>query len=141
MLENKDYHSKDILAVNAFENQDQISGFDLMKFEYSRESPAYDPMFDFSVITQEDVHVASCVGLMDKFNKISEIEKVCTHQDYRRLGLSESVIKHCFQKLYSAGFKRAYLTAYGKGADQLYEKLEPITRQHWLHYELKLNNS
>jgi GNAT superfamily N-acetyltransferase len=141
MLENKDYHSKDILAVNAFENQDQISGFDLMKFEYSRESPAYDPMFDFSVITQEDVHVASCVGLMDKFNKISEIEKVCTHQDYRRLGLSESVIKHCFQKLYSAGFNRAYLTAYGKGADQLYEKLGPVNRHHWLHYELVVNNS
>jgi GNAT superfamily N-acetyltransferase len=141
MLENKDYHSKDILAVNAFENQDQISGFDLMKFEYSRENPAYDPTFDFSVITQDGLHVASCVGLLDKFNKASEIEKVCTHQSYRRLGLSESVIQHCFQKLYSKGFNRAYLTAYGKGADQLYEKLGPVNRHHWLHYELVVNNS
>ncbi|MDO9084759.1 MAG: GNAT family N-acetyltransferase [Anaerolineaceae bacterium] len=141
MLENKDYHSKGILAINAFENQNQISDFDLMKFEYSRENPAYDPTFDFSVITQDGVHVASCVGLLDKINKISEIEKVCTHQNYRRLGLSESVIKHCFQKLYSAGFNRAFLTAYGKGADQLYEKLGPSNRQHWLHYELKFINS
>jgi N-acetylglutamate synthase-like GNAT family acetyltransferase len=141
MLENKDYHSKDMLAVNAFENQNQISDFDLMKFEFSRENPAYDPAFDFSVMTQEGVHVASCVGLLDEFNKISEVEKVCTHQNYRRLGLSETVINHCIQKLTSAGFNRAYLTAYGKGADQLYEKLGPVNRHHWLHYELVVNNS
>lgn len=140
MLENKDYHSKDMLAINAFENQNQISDFDLIKFEYSRENPAYDPIFDFSVITQDGVHVASCVGLLDKINKTSEIEKVCTHQQYRRLGLSEAVIKHCFQKLFSKGFNRAYITAYGKEADQLYEKLGPCNRQHWLHYEIILGS-
>jgi hypothetical protein len=88
MVENKNYPSKDMLAKNFFENQNQLSDFDLNKFEYSRESPSYDPTFDFSVITQDSVHVASCVGLLDKFNKTSEIEKVCTHQECRRLGLS-----------------------------------------------------
>lgn len=141
MMENKDYHAKDLLALNVFENKHEISDFDLMKFEYSRESPAYDPNFDFSVITMDGVHVASCVGLLDKSNKISEIEKVCTHQNYRRLGLSEAVIKHCFKQLFSNGFLRAYITAYGKEADQLYEKLGPNNHRHWLHYELKTNYS
>ena len=65
MRENADYRSKGLLYKNAFENQAQVSEFDLLRFEYSRESPAYDPCFDLSVVTLEGMHVASCVGFND----------------------------------------------------------------------------
>jgi GNAT superfamily N-acetyltransferase len=136
MCENADYRSKGLLYKNAFENQDQVSEFDLLRFEYSRESPAYDSYFDLSVVTSEGMHVASCVGFADPAYGVAEIEKICTHNQYRRQGLAEAVIRECFQRLNTRGIKRAYITGYSTEANGLYEKLGPCKHKQWFHYEL-----
>ncbi len=136
MAENGDYRSKGLLNKNGFENQDEVSEFDLSRFEYSRGNPAYDPHSDLSVITADGVHVASCVGFNDPAYRVAEVEKVCTHNQYRRLGLAEAVIRECFHRLSSRGIERAYITGYGPGANALYEKLGPCNRKQWFHYEL-----
>jgi GNAT superfamily N-acetyltransferase len=133
---NADYRGKALLYVNAFENRSQVSELDLLKFEYSRESPAYDACFDLSVLTAAGMHVASCVGFNDPACGVAEIEKICTHHQYRRQGLAKAVIRECFRRLKKRGIKKAYITGYSAEANGLYEKLEPCQHKQWFHYEL-----
>ncbi|GAP12685.1 acetyltransferases [Longilinea arvoryzae] len=137
MCENTDERSKTLLYHNAYHNQDQISEFDLLTTVYSHQNPAYEPAFDFSVVTPEGVHVSSCVGFNDPVHGVAEIEKVCTHSRYRRLGLAEAVIRTCMQRLKARGIRRAYITGYSNEANGLYEKLGPCGCMRWFHYELK----
>jgi N-acetylglutamate synthase-like GNAT family acetyltransferase len=138
MLENSDWRSKGLLYRSGFHDEDQVSTLDLLKFEYNRESPAYNPAFDLSVIAADGAHVATCVGFADPAARMAEIEKVCTHARYRRLGLAESVIRECFHRLRRSGIERAYITGYSKEANGLYEKLGPCARKWWSHYALML---
>ena len=138
MAENGDYEAKASLFKDGFSNSSEVSKFDLLKFEYSRENPAYDPALDFSVVAPDGVHAATCVGFIDPANRAAEVEKVCTHRGYRRQGLAEAVIRECFQRLSQRGIERAYITGYSGEANSLYEKLGPVRRKQWFHYELKL---
>jgi ribosomal protein S18 acetylase RimI-like enzyme len=136
MCENGDFRNKALLYKGGFGDEDEVSEFELLRFEYSRENPAYDPRFDLSVVTPEGVHAAGCVGFHDPVQGIAEVEKVCTHYQYRRQGLAEAVIRECFRRLKKAGIKRAYITGYSVGANALYEKLGPCWQKQWFHYEL-----
>jgi ribosomal protein S18 acetylase RimI-like enzyme len=140
MVENDDYRSKALLYVNGFSGQDQIGEFDLLRFEYSRQSPAYDPRFDLSVVTPEGIHVATCVGFNDPDYRMAEVEKVCTHSQYRRMGLGEAVIRECFWRLRQHGIEIAYITGYSGEANGLYEKLGPCGRKKWFHQEYRQND-
>jgi hypothetical protein len=136
MGQNGDFRQKGLLYKNGFGTEAHASEFELLRFEYSRENPAYDPRFDLSVITPEGVHAAGCVGFPDPTYGIAEIEKVCTQNQYRRLGLAEAVIRDCFRRLKEAGMRRAYITGYSVSANALYEKLDPCWQKQWFHYEL-----
>lgn len=136
IAENADYRARGLLYVNGFDDKEQVSEFDLLRFEYSRQNPAYDPSLDLSVITPDGVHVASCVGFCDPAYRMAEVEKVCTHPQYRRIGLGEAVIRECFQRLRQRGIDMAYITDYSGEANGLYEKLDPCKRKQWFHYEL-----
>ncbi len=141
LYENGDFRSKGLLYKNGFSNEEQVSEFDLLRFEYSRENPAYDPHFDLSAVTPEGIHVAGCVGFNDPAYSVAEVEKVCTHNQYRRQGLGEAVIRACFQRLKRRGIKWAYITGYSSEANGLYEKLGPCGQKQWFHYELEAQGS
>jgi ribosomal protein S18 acetylase RimI-like enzyme len=136
MIENPDQRGKALLYMDAYENQDQVSDFELARSIYSHENPAYDPALDLSVVAPDGTHVAACVGFTDPANGMAEVEKVCTHRQFRRQGLAEAVIRECFHRMARRGIERAYITGYGKGANNLYEKLGPCWRKQWFHYEL-----
>ena len=133
---NGDWVGKALLYNNGFGGRDGVSPFELLRFEYSRENPAYDAALDLSVLTAEGVHVSGCVGFVDAVNGVAEVEKVCTHNQYRRQGLGEAVIRACFQRLRQRGIRRAYITGYSGEANSLYEKLGPCWRKQWYHYTL-----
>jgi ribosomal protein S18 acetylase RimI-like enzyme len=137
MAENGDYRAKGLLYMNGFGGKDQITELDLRRFAVSRQNPAYDPCLDLSVITPEGVHVAACVGFTDPAYRMAEVEKVCTHSQYRRQGLGEAVIRECFQRLRQRGIQTAYITGYSGEANGLYEKLGPCKQKQWFHYELE----
>ena len=136
MIENHDYRGKALLYMDAYENRDQVSEFEVLRSEYAHENPAYDPGLDLSVVTPEGLHVAACVGFSDPQNGVAEVEKVCTHRQFRRKGLAEAVIRECFHRLGQRGIERAYITGYGRGANILYEKLGPYQHKQWFHYEI-----
>lgn len=138
LRENGDYRNKALLYKNGFDDEEHVSEFDLLRFEYSRENPAYDPRFDLSIVTPSGVHAAGCVGFHDPAQGIAEVEKVCTQNGYRRMGLAEAVIRECFQRLKKAGMRQAYITGYSVGANTLYEKLGPCGQKQWFHYELTI---
>lgn len=113
-----------------------MSDFERLRFEYSRENPAYDPAFDLSVLTADGTHVSGCVGFTDWVNGVAEVEKVCTHNQFRRQGLGEAVIRACFQRLRQRGIRRAYITGYSSTANALYQKIGPCWQKQWFHYML-----
>lgn len=137
MADHGDYAAKAQIYLDGFSGEDQVTEFDLARFAYSRESPAYDPRFDFSVVTPTGAHVATCVGFNDPGCGMAEIEKVCTHNGYRRQGLAQSVIRECFHRLHGRGIARAYITGYSDEANALYERLGPCGHKRWFHYALE----
>lgn len=136
MQENGNYRRKALVNVNGFGDRDEVTELDLLRFEYSRENPAYDPGLDFSVVTADGAHVASCVGFCDPAFGVAEVEKVCTHNQYRRLGLAEAVIRECFHRLHGRGIGWAYITGYSAAANGLYEKLGSCGYKQWFQYEM-----
>jgi len=136
MKMNQDYKGKRLLQENAFRNDNDVTEISLLAYEYSRECPCYNPYFDLSVIDKEGVHVAGCCGFVDYENKFAEIERVCTHSEYRRRGFAEAVIRECFKRLTNNGFTYAYITGFNDGANHLYDKLGAVEQKNWYHYEL-----
>ena len=128
---------KAALYLDGFSNRDDPpTSFDLLRHEYSRENPCYLPSLDVSVVTENGLHVSTCVGFPDHKNRIAEVEKVCTHRQYRRRGLAESAIRECFRRLYARGIDCAYITGYGEGAKGLYEKLGGCWSRRWHSYAI-----
>lgn len=136
MRTNGNWLGKALLYNNGFSGKDAVSDFERLRFEYSRENPAYDPAFDLSVLAADGTHVSGCVGFTDWVNGVAEVEKVCTHNQFRRQGLGEAVIRACFQRLRQRGIRRAYLTGYSSTANALYQKIGPCWQKQWFHYML-----
>lgn len=136
MIENNDFAGKRLLQKNAFRNENTVNKLDMLAYEYHRESPIYNPYYDLSVIDKNGVHVSGCLAFVDYENRYAEIERVCTHSDYRRKGLCEAVIKECFQRLKEEGIEYAYITGYSNAANGLYEKVGAVTSRKWFQYEL-----
>ncbi len=134
MLVHPDLKGKTLLYNNAWRNKNEVSEFDLLKYEYNRESPCFNPRFDLSVVNRNGQHVASCVAFIDYKNNYAEIEKVCTHSEYRRRGLAEAVIRECFKRLYIEGIQYAYIGGESTEAKGLYAKLGPVKSWKWFNY-------
>lgn len=134
MFINPDLEGKVKLYNNAWRNENEITKYDLLKYEYNRESPCFNPKFDLSVVDRNGLHISSCVAFIDYKNNYAEIEKVCTHTEYRRKGFAEAVIRECFKRLYSEGIQYAYITGYSTGAKSLYDKLGAIKTKKWFQY-------
>ena len=136
ILTHPDYLGKRTLQKNAFRKEDWVSEVDLLAYEYSRECPIYDPYYDLSVVSAEGVHAASCLAFADIETRQAEVERICAHSQFRRRGLTEAVVRACFQRLYERGFERAYITGYSTEANGLYEKLGPCASKQWFNYTL-----
>ena len=132
MAAHPDFVGKAALYIDGFDGRDDApSSFDLLRFEYSRENPCYYPNLDLSVVTEDGLQVASCVGFPDDGNRMAEIEKVCTHRQHRRKGLAEAAIRECFRRLHARGIEHAYITGYNDAAKGLYEKLGGCWSKKW----------
>ena len=138
MLNNPDLKGKAYLYCNAWRNLNEVSSFDLLKYEYNRESPCFNPKFDLSLVDENGRHLSSCVAFIDHRNNYAEIEKICTHNEYRNRGFAEAVIRECFRRLYKEGIQYAYITGYSNAAKNLYEKLGAVKSKNWYSYTLAI---
>jgi ribosomal protein S18 acetylase RimI-like enzyme len=67
--------------------------------------------------------VAGCEALLDARNATADIERICTHSDFRRRGLARAVIQAGVDRLREMGFRTAYFTGYSPRAIALYGSL------------------
>jgi GNAT superfamily N-acetyltransferase len=136
MLVHPDLKGKTLLYNNAWRNNNNFSNYDLLIYEYNRESPCFNPKFDLSVVNKNGIHVASCVAFIDYKNNYAEIEKVCSHSEYRNRGLAEAVIRECFKRLFNEGIEYAYIGGSSNEAKNLYAKLGSFNSWNWIDYSL-----
>ncbi len=134
MCGDPDWDGKRLLQLNAFQNRSELTEIDRLAYRYSRECPVYLPQFDLSIVGEDGRHVAGCQAFIDARNGYAEIERICTHSDYRRRGLAAAVVKACFTRLNGHGLTHAYITGYSPGAQALYAKLGAISCASWTLY-------
>lgn len=138
---NQNYAARMCLVKNGAANQDTVSEMDLLTYEYARECPCYNPAFDLSVITNDGEHISTCTGFVDYENRVVEVERVRTHNQYRRRRLAQAVILECLRRVKAAGFECAYITGYSDEAIDLYGKLGAIRQKRWFLYELPMGTA
>lgn len=136
MASKPDLHGKSQLYANVWGHKEEASPLDIMRDEYNRENPCFYPRLDLSIVDEKGLHVAACMAFIDYDNSYAEIEKVCSHSDYRGKGLAEAVIRKCFQRLHEEGIQYAYITGYSEIAKNLYGKLGAEKSKNWYTYVL-----
>jgi GNAT superfamily N-acetyltransferase len=122
------------LKLNAFRKRGDITELDIMTHEYVRTSPLYNPAFDFYVMDALGKHVAGCEAFIDVANGSAEIERVCTHSDFRKRGLAKAVLLKCMQALADHGIHRAYITGMEEMTIRLYGTLGHLEETKRCHY-------
>lgn len=114
------YASQIELKRNAFGGNREFSSKDYYAFEFVRTSPIYDPSMDFVVINDLQEAVAGCEGFIDYQNSIMEVERVCTHSDYRQRGLAKAVINECIKQGLKRGIKRIHISGWNDITKRIY---------------------
>ena len=136
MKENYDIIGKKRMQLNAFRKQESINQVDILAAEYAHESPIYKPEFDMSIITENGIHVAGCEAFIDYVNNTAEIERVCTHSEYRQKGFAKKILTKCMQELSKHGVKKAYITGMSDIAISLYGRLGHENEMNRIYYEI-----
>lgn len=127
MASQPDYRGQRILRANAFSGlkdptEEQID-FQLRFYNHSIQGPIYHPETDLCVMAPDGRLVAGCEALIDARNAEADIERICTHSDFRQRGFARAVIQECLQRLRGMGLLRAYITGYSPQAVALYGSL------------------
>jgi ribosomal protein S18 acetylase RimI-like enzyme len=139
MATHPDYRRQRILRDDAFGNpapstEDALRR-ELRFYNYSHEGPIYHPQTDLCVMAEDGRFVAGCEALIDARNAEADIERVCTHSDFRRRGFARAVIQECLARLRDMGLRRAYITGYSPEAIALYGSLGHVSEAQSFLYE------
>lgn len=116
-----------LVGENAWHNRNEVSDFDVARYKFRRENPCYFPHLDIYAETKDRLVVANCNAFVDYKNNYAEIERVCTHNEYRNKGLAQDVIIECMRRLRDEGVKYAYIGGSSEAAINLYGKFEFTT--------------
>ena len=143
MASHPDYRAQRLLRDNAFHGADPVSDarlqHELLFFNHSQRGPIYHPQADLCVVAPDGRFVAGCEALIDAHNAEADIERVCTHSDFRRRGFARAVIQECMHRLQVMGMRTAYIAGYSPGAIALYASLGAVQRSTAYVYEVTLD--
>lgn len=122
-----DYRAQRLLRYNAFSGKLDPTEAEvqqaLLFYNHSHQGPIYHAPTDLCVLAPDGRFVAGCEALIDARNAEADIERVCTHSDFRRRGFARAVIQECLYRLQDMGLRRAYITGYSPEAIALYGSL------------------
>jgi GNAT superfamily N-acetyltransferase len=133
-----DYHAQLLLRQNAFAGKTELSDEEIEHItkisSHARDNPIYHAGTDLCVAAPDGTYVSGCEALIDTRNLEADIERVCTHSDYRRRGLARVVIQACLVRLQEMGMKQAHITGYSEGAIALYRSLRSSKQtEYWIY--------
>jgi GNAT superfamily N-acetyltransferase len=139
MHNHPDYRGQRLLRSNAFQGKSDIEEEELKRltilYTYSHEGPIYHPQTDLCVMAADGQLVSGCEALIDAHNAQADIERVCTHSDFRRRGFARVVIQACLSRLREMGIQEAFITGYSEEAINLYNLLGAVKRTESLIYK------
>lgn len=140
MASHPDYRSQRILRDNAFKDGYVPTEEDLQRemilYNYSHHGPLYHAPTDICVMAPDGRMVAGCEALIDGRNAEADIERVCTHSDFRQRGFARAAIQECLYRLKEMGMRAAYITGYGEAAVALYGSLGATSEMKAYVYEM-----
>ena len=139
MKSNPDIRAKCILRRNAFGGKSDMNEEEIAReskiHEFGHQSPIYHPDTDLYVLSPEGIFVSGCEALIDIQNLEADIERVCTHSDYRRKGFARAVIQECLVRLKTMGIIQAHITGYSSEAIALYGSLSEGNQSEYMIYK------
>ncbi len=139
-----DYREQRLLRANAFRNKDTYTEeellYELELDAYARQhSPIYHAPADIYIMAPDGKFVSGCEGLIDARNRSADIERICTHSDYRRRGFARVAIQECMVRLLDMGIQYAYIAGYSRAAISLYGSLGHVEESRGLIYKQSEN--
>lgn len=139
MAAHPDYRFQAMLRANAFQglsDEQAAQNPDLLAFyDYLHQDPIYYPHTDLCVMTPDGRLVSGCEALIDARNAEADIERICTHSDFRKRGFARAVIQECLYRLKEMGMHSAYITGYSPEAIGLYGSLGAVDETRSFVYE------
>ena len=130
MASHPDYRAQRILRDDAFHNRHDVGEerlqWELRFYNHSHQGPLYYPDTDLCVMAPDGRFVAGCEALIDAHNLEADVERVCTHSEFRNRGFARAVIAACFDRLRGMGLRSAYIAGYSTEAIALYGSMGAI---------------
>jgi GNAT superfamily N-acetyltransferase len=108
------------LKNNAFNGGKALQNHEIAAYHYVKKSPIYDPSMDLVLLDENGKPVSGCEGFIDYANGIMEIERICTHENYRHRGLAKAVIAECIKRGLSRGVITVQITGWNDETCHLY---------------------
>ena len=79
-------------ASNAGQMQHRVEELQraMLFYGHTRQGPIYHPQADLCVMAADGRFVSGCEALIDARNGEADVERVCTHSDFRRRGFARA---------------------------------------------------
>jgi GNAT superfamily N-acetyltransferase len=139
MKSHPDYRAQGILRAEAFQGKNALSAEELNHrlkyFNYNHNGPIYHPETDLCVMAEDGRVASGCEALINAHCLEADIERVCTHSDFRKRGFARAVIQECLYRLQEMGLHNAYITGYSLEAVGLYGSLGAVDEVKSFVYE------
>ncbi len=127
MATHPDYMAQRLLREEAFEGRSHVPEKSLRQeilfYNHGHQGPIYHPQTDLCVLAPDGQLVSGCEALIDAHNVEADIERVCTHSNFRRRGFATGVIQECLYRLRDMGLYKAHIAGYSSEANDLYASL------------------
>lgn len=140
MQAHPDYAGQRRLRDNAFDGRNDLPQEaierELEFYNHSQKGPIYHAQVDLCVMAADGQLVSGCEALLDARNASADLERICTHSEYRRRGFARAVIEACMDRLREMGYRTAYITGYSPGAIALYGSLGHVGETTCFEYRL-----
>lgn len=124
MKSHPDFRAQAILRANAFQKKSSLSEDELNTrlkyYNHSIQGPIYYPDIDLCIMAEDGQFVSGAEALINAHCLEADIERVCTHSDFRRHGFARAVSLECMYRLQEIGIHNAYITGYSPAAIALY---------------------
>lgn len=139
MHSHPDAVAQGILRANAFQEKTDLTEAELNDrlkyYNHSSHGPIYHPQTDVVVMAADGRFVAGCEALINAPCLEADIERVCTHSDFRHRGFARAAIQECLHRLKAMGIRNAYITGYSPAAIALYGSLGAMDEVKAYFYE------
>lgn len=140
MHSHPDDRAQAFLRANAFQGKSDLTEDELQNrlkyYNHSCNGPIYHPQTDICVMAEDGRFVTGCEALVNVPALEADIERVCTHSDFRQRGFARAAIQECLYRLKDMGIRNAYITGYSEAAIALYGSLGAIDEVKAFFYEL-----